>query len=209
MLFAGFFSASLYYGLFSEFTFKEQGESLRWLFIHVPSSVFSVAIYIAVAGLCSGYLIWKNLSSFLFAKVLVYIGAVLTAVSIITGMLWGVKTWGAYWVWDARLTSTLIQLFIYISLLILINVYKDNIYDAAKFGSWFAIFTCINIPIVKYAPYIWNTHHQKNSLITSEGVKMADDIQQVLLISFLGLFLGSLYFLSIFVKRELNKITSK
>ncbi|MEM7401882.1 MAG: heme ABC transporter permease [Pseudomonadota bacterium] len=157
----------LYWGLVIAPTDYQQGESYRIIYIHVPAAWMSMFVFMvmAVAGFVA--LIWKTKISEIVVSECAVIGAMFTVVTLATGMLWGKPTWGAYWTWDARLTSELILLFLYFGVIAAYSSIEDK-RIAAKAASMLAIVGVINIPIIRYSVNWWNSLHQPNMEIISE-----------------------------------------
>ena len=150
-----------------------QGESARIMYIHVPSAWMSMFIYVfmAVNGFCA--LVWRIKVSELLAMCAAPIGAGFTAVTLITGALWGRPTWGTYWVWDARLTSELVLLFLYFGVIGLYNAIEDP-RKGARAASLLALIGLVNLPIIHYSVQWWNTLHQGNSINLFAGKSSID-----------------------------------
>ncbi len=145
-----------------------QGETVRIMFIHVPAAWLSMACYSLIAMSSAGYLIWRHPLADVSAKAAAPIGAAFTLLALLTGSLWGKPMWGAYWVWDARLTSVLILFFLYLGLIAL----RGAIDDSGKAGRAAAILSlvgAVNIPIIKFSVNWWNTLHQPASVIRAGG----------------------------------------
>jgi heme exporter protein C len=146
----------------------QQGETVRIMFIHVPSAWLAMACYTLIAISSAGYLIWRHPLADVSAKSAAPIGATFTLLALITGSLWGKPMWGAYWVWDARLTSVLILFFLYLGLIAL----RQAIDEQGRAGRAAAILSlvgAINIPIIKFSVNWWNTLHQPASVIRLDG----------------------------------------
>ncbi len=146
----------------------QQGETVRIMYIHVPSAWLSMACYTLIAISSAGYLIWRHPLADVSAKAAAPIGATFTLLALVTGSLWGKPMWGAYWVWDARLTSVLILFFLYLGLIAL----RQAIDDPGRAGRAAAILSLIgavNIPIIKFSVNWWNTLHQPASVIRADG----------------------------------------
>lgn len=137
----------------------QQGEAFRIIYIHVPSAMMSMAVYMFMAVAASISLIWKIKLADIFLKVSAPIGAWFTFLALITGSIWGKPMWGTWWVWDARLTSELILLFLYFGVIALQAAIPDR-QQAAKAGAIIVLVGVINIPIIHYSVYWWNTLHQ-------------------------------------------------
>ncbi|XVN42736.1 MAG: heme ABC transporter permease [Candidatus Rickettsia vulgarisii] len=142
----------------------QQGEIVRIMYIHVPASWMALAIYSFMAICSFSNIIWKTRMSFLMTVSSAPIGAVFCMISMFTGALWGKPIWGAWWVWDARLTSMLVLFLLYLSYIIVVNS-GDNIWRAEKPASAIAIIGFINIPIVKFSVNIWYSLHQPASVL--------------------------------------------
>lgn len=137
----------------------QQGDAYRIIYIHVPAAFFSLSLYAVMAICALVYLVWHIKLSFLVARAAAEIGALLTVLALVTGSLWGKPMWGAYWVWDARLTSELVLLFLYVGFLSLHHALSGS-KTAAKACSILAIIGAIDLPIIHYSVYWWNTLHQ-------------------------------------------------
>ena len=140
-----------------------QGESYRIIFIHVPSAWMSMLIYALMALNGAIALVWRiKLSEILFLCC-APIGAMFTAVTLITGMLWGKPTWGTYWEWDARLTSELALLFLYFGVIGLASAYEDT-RQGARAAAVLALVGVVNLPIIHFSVKWWNTLHQGDTV---------------------------------------------
>ncbi|MGO9473748.1 MAG: heme ABC transporter permease [Rhodomicrobium sp.] len=146
----------------------QQGETVRIMFIHVPAAWLSMACYSLIAISSAGYLIWRHPLADVSAKAAAPIGATFTLLALITGSLWGKPMWGAYWVWDARLTSVLILFFLYLGLIALRQAI-DEPGRAARAAAILSLIGAVNIPIIKFSVNWWNTLHQPASVIRAGG----------------------------------------
>jgi len=164
-----------------------QGNSYRIIFIHVPAAFLAQFGYIlmAVAGIVS--LVWKMKMADVALKCTAPIGASFCFIALVTGAIWGKPTWGAWWVWDARLTSMLILLFLYLGVIALQSAIENRI-TAAKAGAILSIVGVINIPIIKYSVEWWNTLHQPATLKITEKSTMAPEMLIPLLLSVFGFY---------------------
>ncbi len=137
----------------------QQGEGYRIIFVHVPTAWMSLFIYssMAVAGVVA--LVWRMKLAEIYVVEAATPGAVFTALALLTGMLWGKPMWGTYWVWDARLTSELILLFLYLGVIALDQAIEEK-RVAARACALLAMVGAINVPIVHYSVEWWNTLHQ-------------------------------------------------
>ncbi len=149
----------LYYGFFVAPPDYQQGESYRIMFVHVPAAWMSMFIYMVMATSGAIGLIWRIKTADLMASASAPIGAAFTFLALVTGSLWGKPMWGTYWVWDARLTSELILLFLYLGFIALQASIEDP-RNAARAGAVLAIVGVVNIPIIHYSVEWWSTLHQ-------------------------------------------------
>ncbi|ERS15001.1 heme ABC transporter permease [Alcanivorax sp. PN-3] len=167
---------------------RYQGDSYRIIYLHVPASSGALMGYIAmgVAGLVC--LVWRMKMAEVMLKALAPFGAVLAAVSLISGAIWGKPTWGTYWQWDARLTSMLILLFMYLGVMVLQSAIRDP-RQAARAASLLALVGVINVVIVKYSVEWLNTLHQGATLNLFSESSINPAMKYPLLISMLGMWL--------------------
>jgi heme exporter protein C len=157
----------LYLGLVKAPPDYQQGESVRIMYLHVPAAWLSMMIFglMAVMGFIA--LVWRIRIMEILTISSAPVGAAFTIVALLTGSLWGRPTWGTYWVWDARLTSELVLLFLYFGVIALYNAY-DEPRKAARAASLMSIVGAVNLPIIHYSVQWWNTLHQGSSF-GSEG----------------------------------------
>ena len=146
----------------------QQGESFRIIYVHVPSAWMSLFIYTVMAGAGAVGLIWKVKVADAVARGSAPIGASFTFLALVTGSLWGKPMWGTWWVWDARLTSELILLFLYLGYIALQTAIDDR-RTAARAGAVLALVGVVNIPIIHYSVEWWHTLHQ-GPTVTKFGV---------------------------------------
>lgn len=170
----------------------QQGESYRIIFVHVPSAMWAMGFYVgmAIAGVIA--LVWQIRTAELAILAIAPVGAVLTFISLFTGAIWGQPMWGTWWVWDARLTAQLILLFLYLGVMALYVAFEDE-RAGAKAASILAIVGVINIPIIHYSVYWWNTLHQKSTVTRAitrlEAPSIAPEMLWPLLVSILAMLL--------------------
>lgn len=150
----------------------QQGESYRIIFIHVPASWMSMVIFVAMAFWSAIGLAFNARLAFMLARALAPTGALMCFLALWTGALWGKPTWGAWWVWDARLTSELILLFLYIGYLALHSTIQDT-RRADRAASLLALVGVVNVPIIYFSVKWWNTLHQGASVSVSAAPRMA------------------------------------
>lgn len=156
---AGLFAVGLYGGLVQAPADYQQGDSFRIMYIHVPSAWMSLFVYLVMATAGAISLIWRIKLAELVAVNSATIGALFTFLALVTGSIWGKPMWGAWWVWDARLTSELILLFLYLGVIALYQAIEDK-RTAARAIAILALVGVVNIPIIHYSVEWWNTLHQ-------------------------------------------------
>ncbi|MDR9499899.1 MAG: heme ABC transporter permease [Hydrogenovibrio sp.] len=149
----------------------QQGNSYRIMFVHVPAAWMSMFLYLLMAFYSVINLVWRIKMADVMAYSLAPTGAMFTFLALWTGALWGKPTWGTYWVWDARLTSELILLFLYLGYLALYSSIPDR-QRASRAASFLAIVGVINVPIIYFSVRWWNTLHQGASITLSSSPTM-------------------------------------
>jgi heme exporter protein C len=162
------FASGLLYALVLSPPDYQQKETVRIMYVHVPAAWMAMATYAFMAGASATGLIWKHPLADLAAKAAAPIGAAFTAIALVTGSLWGQPTWGTWWVWDARLTSVLILLFLYLGYMALWNAIEDHA-RAAKAAAVLALVGIVNLPIIKFSVDWWSTLHQPASIMRMGG----------------------------------------
>ena len=162
----------LYVGFLVAPTDAQQGESYRIIFIHVPSAWMAMFLYCVMAFWAGVGLVFNTRLSSMMASAVAPTGALMAFVSLWTGALWGRPTWGAYWVWDARLTSTLILLFLYLGFIAL-QAAIDDPRRADKASAVLALVGVVNVPIIYFSVKWWNTLHQGASVSLTKAPAMA------------------------------------
>ena len=155
--------AGLYYGLVVAPPDYQQGDSYRIMFIHVPSAWMSLFVYVVMAVAGGIGLVWHIKLAEVVARASAPIGAWFTALCLVTGSLWGKPMWGAWWVWDARLTSELILLFLYLGIIGLQTSIDDR-QSAARASAVLSLVGVVNIPIIHFSVQWWNTLHQGSTV---------------------------------------------
>ena len=159
----GLLVAGLYFGLLASPPDYQQGETVRIMYVHVPTAWMALFIYVALAGAGGAFLIWRHPLADVAAQAAAPIGAGFTAVALATGSLWGQPMWGTWWVWDARLTSVLILFLLYLGHIALVNAF-DEPERGSKAGAILALVGFVNVPIIKFSVDWWNTLHQPASV---------------------------------------------
>lgn len=159
VIFLVLLAAGLYGGLYAAPTDYQQGDAYRIIYVHVPSAWMSLFIYMVMATTGAIALVWRIKLAEIMAISSAPIGASFTFIALVTGSLWGKPMWGTWWVWDARLTSELILLFLYLGVIGLYGAIDDK-RTASKAVAILAIVGVVNIPIIHYSVEWWNTLHQ-------------------------------------------------
>lgn len=164
-----------------------QGNSYRIIFIHVPAASIALSGYLALAVCGVISLVWKVKTAEMAARAIAPLGAVFCFLALVTGGIWGKPTWGTYWVWDARLTSMLILLFLYMGVIALYNAYESSA-TGAKAAAILAIVGVVNLPIIKYSVVWWNTLHQGSTFTLTAKPKMPPEMWLPLVIMIFGFY---------------------
>jgi len=184
-------AAGLYVGFFVAPTDAQQGEVYRIIFIHVPAAWLSMFIYVVMSCWAALGLAFNTRLSGMMASALAPTGALFTAIALWTGSLWGRPTWGTYWVWDARLTSELFLLFLYLGFIAL-QAAIDEPRRADRAGALLAIVGVVNIPIIHYSVVWWNTLHQGASVSMTRAPTMAAQMLAGMLLMALAFWMYSI-----------------
>ena len=140
----------------------QQGQSYRIMYLHVPAAIWSMGIYGSMAVAAFIGLVWQMKMSDLAVAAMAPVGAVLTFIALVTGSAWGKPMWGTWWVWDARLTSELVLLFLYIGVIALYNAFDDRRL-AGRAAGILVLVGVVNLPIIHFSVEWWNTLHQGSS----------------------------------------------
>lgn len=159
----------------------QQGESVRIMYVHVPAAWMAMFAYGFMTAASVTGLVWGHRVADLAAKAAAPVGAAFTALALVTGMLWGKPMWGAWWQWDARLTSVLILLFLYVGYMALWSAIEDPV-RAAKAAAILCLLGFVNIPIIKFSVDWWNTLHQPASVFRMDGPTLDGSMLTPLLI---------------------------
>ncbi|WP_029062643.1 heme ABC transporter permease [Labrenzia sp. DG1229] len=175
------FAAGLYMAFFTAPEDYQQGNTVRIMYIHVPAAWLCMMCYTVMSISSIGTLVWKHPLADVSAKSAAPIGAAFTFMALVTGSLWGKPMWGTYWVWDARLTSVLVLLIMYLGLMTLWRTMDDPI-KAGKSAAILTLVGALNLPIIKFSVDWWNTLHQPASVVRMDGPTIHADILWPLLI---------------------------
>jgi heme exporter protein C len=162
------FAFGLYKGFYMAPADYQQGETVRIMFVHVPSAWLAMFAYSLIALSAIGTLVWRHPLADVSARAAAPLGAGFTAIALITGSLWGKPMWGTWWVWDARLTSVLILFLMYLGLIALWRAFDDPA-KGAKAAAILSLVGFINVPIIKFSVDWWNTLHQPASVFRMDG----------------------------------------
>ncbi|MFB2551383.1 heme ABC transporter permease [Ensifer soli] len=171
-------------GLWLSFTTEgdyQQGETVRIMYIHVPSAWLSMMCYTVMAVAALGTLVWRHPLADVAAKAAAPIGAAFTFLALVTGSLWGKPMWGTWWVWDARLTSVFVLFLMYLGLIALGRAFGEP-GRAAKVSAIVTLAGFVNIPIIKFSVDWWNTLHQPASVIRLDGPTIDPEFLRPLLV---------------------------
>ena len=162
---------ALYWALFLAPADYQQGEAYRIIFVHVPAAWMASFAYLGIAVASFVALVWRHPMAEVSARAMAPVGAVFTAIALVTGAVWGKPMWGTWWVWDARLTSVLILFFLYLGYMALYDAFEDPA-RGARAASILALVGAINLPIIRFSVDWWNTLHQPATILRRDGPAM-------------------------------------
>ena len=182
----------------------QQGESVRIMYVHVPAAWMALGVYLFIAVASGVALVWRHPLAEIAAGAAAPIGAAFTFVCLATGSLWGCPMWGAWWVWDARLTSVLVLFFLYLGYIALVNAF-DEPSRGARAGSVLALVGVVNLPIIKFSVDWWNTLHQPASVMRLGGPRIDPSMLVPLLVMAVGFLLLFLTLLLLGMRAALNE----
>lgn len=180
----------------------QQGDSFRIIYVHVPAALLAQSAFVSLAVAAVIFLVWKIKVADMAASVMAPFGAAMTFVALFSGAVWGVPTWGTWWVWDARLTSMLILLFLFFGIIALRGAFPHRD-SGSRAASVLAIVGVINIPIIKYSVEWWNTLHQPATFSVTERPSMPAEMWMPLLLMVLGFYC---FFIALTLMRTRNEI---
>ncbi len=183
----------------------QQHDTVRIMYLHVPSAWMAMFIYGFIALMSAAYLIWRHALADILARAASPVGATFTVLALVTGSLWGRPMWGAWWVWDARLTSVLVLLFLYLGHIALSNAFDDR-QRGARAGAVLALVGIVNIPIIKFSVDWWATLHQPSSVLRLDGPSIHPSMLVPLLLSAFGF---TLYFFFVLLLRARSEIIER
>jgi heme exporter protein C len=168
------FAVGLWFTFFNSPADYQMGDTVRIMYIHVPNAILSEGVYAVMFVAALGTLIWRHPLADVTGKAAAPLGAAFTALALYTGSLWGRPTWGTFWEWDGRMTSTLILFFIYCGIIALWRAFDDQL-RAARIVAIVTLVGALDIPVVKFSVDWWNTLHQPASL-TLGGSKLPPEM---------------------------------
>ncbi len=177
------FALGLWFAFFNSPADYQMGDTVRIMYVHVPTAWLSQFVYGAMAVSALGTLVWRHPMADVSMKAAAPLGAAFTAMALFTGSMWGRPTWGTFWEWDGRMTSTLILLFIYLGIVALWRAFDDQL-RAARLVAIFTLVGAVNVPIIKFSVDWWSTLHQPASVFTAEGPRMPGSLLTPLFIMF-------------------------
>jgi len=198
---AGFLAVGVFSGLFLAPADYQQGESFRIIYIHVPAAVLSQNVYITVALAGAVWLIWRVKVADVAAKAAAPIGMLFCALTLLTGAVWGKPTWGTWWVWDARITSTFLLLFLYLGILALRQGLPES--TSGRSCAVLALAGLVNIPVIKYSVEWWFTLHQGKTFSLTQAPSMPAEMYWPLLLTVIGFHLLFLLALLLAMRAEI------
>ncbi|QIM68055.1 heme ABC transporter permease [Basfia succiniciproducens] len=182
----------------------QQGNSFRIMYVHVPSAIWSMGVYgsMAVAALIG--LVWQIKQAHLSVIAMAPIGAALNFLALVTGAVWGKPMWGAWWVWDARLTASLILFFLYLGVMALYSAFQDR-NTGMKAAAILCVVGVINLPVIHFSVEWWNTLHQGASITKFEKPSIATPMLIPLILSIFGFMALSIWLTLVRYRVELLK----
>ena len=180
------FTLGAIWGLFFAPADYQQGDAFRIIYVHVPSAFLSMALFGWMGFLAVLLLIWRIKIAGIVLNACAQVGACMAFLALVTGSIWGKPMWGAWWVWDARLTSELILLFLYGAILITANAYQ-NTEQSDKIVAILTLVGLVDLPIIHYSVYWWNTLHQGATLSMFSAPKIHTSMLYPLLLTLMGL----------------------
>jgi heme exporter protein C len=198
------FAAGLYLALWNSPPDYQQGETVRIMYVHVPAAWAGVMLYVAMALAAGVGLVARHALADIFCVAAAPVGAVLVALCLVTGSLWGEPTWGTWWVWDARLTSVLILFLLYCGYILLRQAFDDH-ERGSRAGFYLLLIGVVNIPIVRFSVDWWHTLHQGASVLRLSGPTVDPHMLHPLLLMALAFSLYAACLILIRMRTELTR----
>ena len=201
------FTFGLYFSLLQSPPDYIQGDSMRIMYIHVPSAWFALMAYTILAGSSVLWFVTRNPIFSIIARSIAQIGMIFTLISLVTGSIWGKPTWGVWWVWDARLTSMLLLFFLYLAYIFLWQSITNKDL-ASKISAALAIVGFVNIPIIKFSVDWWNTLHQPATIskLSAPSIDISMMVPLFIMTFATFLFLITVFFIRLRIEILDNKI---
>jgi heme exporter protein C len=197
--------AGLYLALLGSPPDYQQGEAVRIMYVHVPAAWMALFVYTVIAAASAVALIWRHPLADIVAQAASPVGASFTFLALATGSLWGKPMWGAWWVWDARLTSVLVLFFLYLGHIALSRAF-DEPTRGGRAAAVLALVGFVNIPIIHFSVVWWNTLHQPASVFRIGGPTIDPALLWPLLVMALGF---TFYFLTVLLLRVRSEIAAR
>lgn len=201
-MFLGF---GLYWSFFVAPSDYQQGDAYRIMFVHVPASWMALGVYTFMAASSLVFLVWRHTLASLLAQSAAPIGACFTAISLITGSIWGKPMWGTWWVWDARLTSVLILFFLYVGYMALTEAYEES-QSGEKVSAYLCLVGWLNIPLIKFSVEWWNTLHQPASFLRNGASSIHSSMLAPLFLMFAAYVM---YFITVLIMRVRGTVDAR
>ena len=201
-----FVASGLYLAFFASPADYQQGETVRIMYVHVPSAWIALSSYLGLGIAALFFLVWRHPLADIAARAIAPVGAAFAVLTLATGSLWGRPMWGTWWVWDGRLTSMLVLLFFFIGYIALASGF-DRSERGARPAAILALVGCINLPIVKFSVDWWNTLHQPASILRSGGVAIDSSMLWPLFTMFAGL--QALFILLVLLQMQTSLIEKR
>jgi len=202
---AAAFAVGIYTALITSPADFKQGESVRIMYIHVPSAWMALLTYTIIAVASGVSIIWRHPLADLAAKSAAPVGLAFTGLALITGSLWGKPMWGTWWVWDARLTSVLVLFFLYLGYMAIWKAIEDQ-NKASRAAAILALVGFINVPIIKFSVEWWSTLHQPASVIRLDGPTIDGSMLVPLLVMVLAF---KAYFITVLLWRMKAELVAR
>ncbi|MEM7653249.1 MAG: heme ABC transporter permease [Pseudomonadota bacterium] len=199
------FISGLYFAFFNSPPDYQQGETVRIMYVHVPAAWMAMFCYAVIAASSAAALVWKHPLAEIAAKAAAPLGAGFTVIALATGSLWGKPMWGTWWEFDARMTSVLILLFLYLGYMALHNAFDDPS-RGARSASLLAVVGVVILPIIKYSVDWWNTLHQPASIMRLDGPTVHADMLWPLLLMAVAF---KLYFVAVWLVRMKAEVAAR
>jgi heme exporter protein C len=198
------FAVGLWFAIVQSPDERYMGDTVRLMYVHVPNAWLSQLVYGVMCVAALGTLVWRHPLADVAQKAAAPLGASFTALALFTGSLWGQPTWGTFWAWDGRMTSTLVLLLIYLAIVALWRAFDDQL-RAARIIAIVTLVGAVNIPIIKFSVDWWETLHQPASVLTASGPRMPGSILTPLLIMTLAFTLLFLVLHIVAIRTEIMR----